>query len=55
MKRRVLGSIAALALLARLLTPSDYGAVEAAMTCVLFLGMLSQLGVGPADQLVRKK
>jgi PST family polysaccharide transporter len=40
--------LAALALLARLLTPSDFGAVEATMTCVLFLGMFSQLGVGPA-------
>ncbi len=40
--------IAILAVLARLLTPADYGAVEAAMTSIVFFTIFSQLGVGPA-------
>jgi len=37
-----------LVVLARLLTPHDYGVVSAAMVVVRFSNILSQLGVGPA-------
>lgn len=44
----MLSRLGILMVLARLLTPADYGAVEAAMTSIIFFTIFSQLGVGPA-------